>query len=208
MRRKDFLPILIVGAGVGLLIQPILANNLPPGVHLTPVLRACIFAFFTLFAPFALWIASLLSKIWKSVYQFAQFAAVGTLNSFIDVGVFNLETFLNGTSLISNGLFAAFKAISFLCATTNSFVWNKYWTFNAQEKASVRETAGFYTVALIGWGLNVGAATLVKALGPADSRVWVNIAAPLGGIAMSFIWDFVGYKYFVFGKKKQVAAVA
>lgn len=203
MSRRDLIRILIIGAGVGLLIQPILANNLSAHAlgYLTPPARAGIFLFFLLLAPFALWIAKFLSRWFSGLYQFAQFAAVGTLNSFIDVGVFNLETFFNGTALIGNGLFAAFKAISFLCATTNSFIWNKYWTFGAQEKASAKEVTGFYMVALIGWALNVGAATLVKSTGPAGSTVWVNIAAPLAGVATSFIWDFFGYKHLVFKKR-------
>ncbi len=76
MSRKDLKAILVIGAGVGLLIQPILANNLP-SYHLTLAIRIGIFVFFTLFAPLALWIAYLISKAWKSIYQFAEFAAVG-----------------------------------------------------------------------------------------------------------------------------------
>lgn len=204
MRRGDWKAIFIIGAGVGLLIQPILANNLPAHdlVYLTPAARIAFFLFFLLLAPCALWIAKLVSKWFPQFYQFAQFAAVGTLNSFIDVGVFNLETFLYGTSLIGNGLFAVFKAVSFLCATTNSFVWNKYWTFGAEGKPKAGEVTGFYGIALVGWVLNVGVATLVKSAGPA-THIWVNIVAPFAGIAASFIWNFLGYKYWVFKERPQ-----
>lgn len=204
MTRKDFFASVIIGAVVGLLIQPILANNLS-GFSLSIAERAGIFIFFALFAPFALWLCEMIGKIVKGFYQFGQFAAVGTLNSFIDIGVFNLETFLYGTSIIGVALFALFKAISFLCATTNSFVWNKYWTFGAQEKPKAGEVTAFYTVAVLGWAVNVGVATLVKALGPADSKTWVNLVAPLAGIAASFLWDFFGYKYLVFKKKAPAA---
>jgi putative flippase GtrA len=112
----------------------------------------------------------------------------------------NLETFLYGASAISTPLFAVFKAISFLCATTNSFFWNKHWTFGSTEKANVGEVAGFYTVAIIGWVLNVLVATLVKSAGP-ETKVWVDIVSPLAGILVTFIWNFLGYKYFVFKKK-------
>ena len=95
MTRKDLTASLIIGAAVGLLIQPILANTLT-SVHLTLAVRVGIFVFFALFAPFALWLCSLIGKVWKAFYQFGQFAAVGTLNSFIDIGIFNLETFLYG----------------------------------------------------------------------------------------------------------------
>src|ERR1700734_2702565 len=102
MSRRDLIRILIIGAGVGLLIQPILANNLSSHAlsYLTPLARFGIFLLFIIIAPLALWIASIISRKWRAasgLYQFAKFAAVGTLNSFIDVGVFNLETFFYGT---------------------------------------------------------------------------------------------------------------
>jgi hypothetical protein len=78
MQKKDFRLILVVGVAVGLLIQPIILNVLPQ-VHLGILGRILIFVFFAVFAPFALWIADLVSRWWKGLYQFAQFAAVGTL---------------------------------------------------------------------------------------------------------------------------------
>lgn len=212
MKRRDLWATLVIGGAVGLLIQPILANNLPPQYHLGFALRVGIFAFFLIIAPFALWIASLIARAVPTIYQFAQFAAVGTLNSFIDVGVFNLETFFNGTPDISNGLFAAFKAASFLCATTNSFFWNKYWTFNAKEKPSASQVTAFYGIALFGWALNVSVATFVKSIGPQSGQahlaLWINIVAPLAGIAASLFWNFIGYKYFVFKKPAEPVAAA
>lgn len=203
MDRKDLIRGAIIGAGVGLLIQPILANNVPAHylAFITPIVRVGIFIFFLVLAPLALWIARLVSRFIPPLYQFAKFAAVGTLNSFIDVGVFNLETFFYGVSPISNVLFACFKAISFLFGTTNSFIWNKYWTFGASDKTNAKEVSGFYSVAIVGWIANVSAATFVKTIGPVDSRVWVNLVAPLAGVAVSFIWNFLGYKYWVFKKK-------
>ncbi len=204
MSKKDWRAILVIGAGVGLLIQPILANTLP-NYNLTLSARVLIFVFFLLLAPFALTVAHIISRVWKGIYQFSQFAAVGTLNSFIDVGVFNLETFFYGTSIIGTALFAIFKAISFLFATTNSFVWNKYWTFGATDKTNAGEVTGFYTIAIIGWVVNVAVATFVKSIGP-STKVWIDIVAPLAGIFVTFIWNFLGYKYFVFKKKDVVIA--
>src|SRR6185437_5599499 len=153
MSKKDWKAILIIGAGVGLLIQPILANTVK-SIHFTLAERIGVFVFFTLFAPLALWICSLIAKAWNSFYQFGQFAAVGTLNSFIDIGIFNLETFFYG-SLPGTALFAVLKAISFLCATTNSFIWNRNWTFHSTDKVNAGEVTGFYTIAIIGWAANV-----------------------------------------------------
>jgi putative flippase GtrA len=204
MTKKDLKAIFLIGAGVGLLIQPILAN-LITSVQLTLVIRAGIFVFFTLFAPFALWICAMIAKAWKAFYQFGQFAAVGTLNSFIDIGVLNLETYLYGGAGVSTALFAVFKAISFLCATTNSFVWNRNWTFGSTDKVNAGEVTGFYTVAIIGWAANVAVATFVKSIGP-GTKLWVDIVSPIAGILVTFIWNFVGYKYFVFKKRQPAAA--
>ncbi|HUZ92440.1 MAG TPA: GtrA family protein [Candidatus Paceibacterota bacterium] len=208
MPKKDFQLIAAIGAAVGLLAQPIIGNLVAaPSL----ALRLGAFVGFLVLAPFALWIAKLLSRFWAGLYQFAQFAAVGTLNSFIDLGILNLETSLYGTSAISNSLFAVFKAISFVCATTNSFIWNKEWTFGAaKEKTGTGKVTAFYLIAGVGWALNVGAATFVKSIGPSSSetimKVWVNIVAPVAGIVASFAWDFLGYKYFVFKHRPEAAA--
>ena len=204
MNRKDLIASLIIGAAVGLLVQPILANLLS-GHSLSGMERTGIFIFFALFAPFALWLCERIGKIVKGFYQFGKFAAVGTLNSFIDIGIFNLEIFLYA-SPISTVIFAVFKAISFLFATTNSFAWNKYWTFSAGEKPKAGEVASFYTVAIIGWILNVGGATLVKAISP-DTKIWIDLVAPGAGVVASFLWDFFGYKYLVFRKKAPIVVV-
>ncbi len=206
MTKRDWKAILIIGAGIGLLIQPIL-TNVVTSIHMTLFMRVAVFVFFTLLAPFALWLCAMIAKVWKAFYQFGQFAAVGTLNSFIDVGVFNLETFLYGSTIISTTLFAVFKAISFLFATTNSFAWNRNWTFGSTDKVNAGEVTGFYTVAIIGWAANVGVATLVKSIGP-ETKIWVDLVAPLAGILTTFIWNFLGYKYFVFKKREPVSATA
>ncbi len=52
--------------------------------------------------------------------------------------------------------------------------------------------------------LLVRAATLVKVLGGGGdinhAKIWTNIVAPLAGTAASFLWDFLGYKFWVFKK--------
>jgi len=204
MTKKDLYASLVIGAAVGLLVQPIL-SNIVTSIHLTILTRIGIFVLFALFAPFALWLCSLVGKVWRAFYQFGQFAAVGTLNSFIDIGIFNLETFLYAAP-ISIPIFAVLKAISFLFATTNSFFWNRNWTFGSKDKVNAGEVTGFYTVALIGWGLNVFVATLVKSAGP-ETKVWIDVVSPIAGILVTFAWNFLGYKYFVFKKRPPAIAM-
>lgn len=200
MKRGDLLAIVIIGAAVGLLSQPILANLAgSAGIPLTLGIRVGVFAGFTMLAPLALFLLSILGKLVPVLYQFGKFAAVGTLNTFVDIGVLNLEILLFGTP--AAWPYRLFKAVSFLAATTNSFVWNKFWTFDSREPANASQALKFYSVAVIGFILNVGTASYifsnVNRPGGVAPNLWANVGA-IVGVGAAFLWDFLGYKYLVF----------
>jgi putative flippase GtrA len=200
MNKKDLLLVTIIGGAVGILVQPMIQNLVSSP---TSFIRVGAFFGFLILAPLALTIAYFLSKILPVLYQFAKFGAVGALNSFIDFGILNLLIFLFS---IGSGLwFSIFKAISFLCATTNSYFWNKYWTFESSNKPKVSEAAKFYTIAIIGGFLNVSVASLIfSGINRPEYisvNLWANVAA-LGGILSAFIWNFLGYKFVVFKKEE------
>lgn len=202
MKRRDWWSIIIIGAAVGLLSQPIVAN-VAGSFHLdlTLGLRIGIFLGFLVLAPLALLILSFIGKFVPVLYQFGKFAAVGVLNTFVDVGILNLEIMAFGTP--AAWPYRIMKAVSFLTATTNSFLWNKFWTFNSQEPANPSQTAKFYAVAVGGFIINVGVASYVFSgiAAPAgiSPNLWANIGA-IAGVASGFLWDFLGYKYVVFKK--------
>lgn len=202
MTKKDFQLSLMLGGAVGILFQPIISNfyssiSILASIPLTG-LRIIAFFVFLIGAPSALFI---FSRFIPVLYQFGKFASVGILNTTIDLGIFNLETFLYG-SLPAGLFFSIFKAISFLASTTNSFVWNKYWTFGANSKPQAGEVAKFYAVAIFGGFLNVGVATAVRIANPSfiSANTLVNFVAPVCGILAVFLWNFIGYKYVVFKK--------
>jgi putative flippase GtrA len=200
MNKKDLLLVTIIGGAVGVLVQPMIQNLVTSP---TFFIRVGAFLGFLILAPLALIIAYFLSKILPVLYQFAKFGAVGVLNSFIDFGILNLLIFLFS---IGSGLwFSIFKAISFLCATTNSYFWNKYWTFESSNKPKVSEAAKFYTIAITGGFLNVSVASLIfSGINRPEYipvNLWANVAA-LGGILSAFIWNFLGYKFIVFKKEE------
>lgn len=206
MSKKDLRASVILGGAVGLLVQPIISNfsaSLANAAGLpVALLRIGVFFMFLIGAPFALFIASLIGRVIPVIYQFAKFVSVGALNTTIDLGVFNLEAALWG-ALPGTFVFAVFKAISFLAATTNSFFWNKYWTFGANMKPKAGEAIRFYAIAISGGFLNVGAATLVRNIGVGGlvpEKVLVDLVAPALGILTTFLWNFLGYKYLVFKK--------
>jgi putative flippase GtrA len=204
MTQKDWKAITAIGALIGLLVQPILSTLVGPAhiALLSWMMRVGIFVGFTILAPLALVVLYYVGKLLPVIYQFGKFAAVGVLNTFVDLGVLNLEIVAFGTP--GAWVYRVFKTVSFLAATTNSFLWNKYWTFNSQEPASAKQTIEFYGVAFVGFLLNVGLASYVfsNVSRPisVSQNLWANIGA-LVGVAAAFLWNFIGYKFWVFKKK-------
>lgn len=207
LNKKDFALVSVIGALVGLLTQPILANLFQDVNRIVPLelapARVIVFFAFLILAPSALFAALLIARGIPVAYQFAKFAAVGTLNSFVDFGVLNLLIAVFGAAA---GLpFTAFKSVSFLAATTNSYFWNKHWTFHATNQSNAGEVASFYGIAIAGGIINVGVASLVvNGMGAPEGvslALWANVGA-LAGIFSALLWNFVGYKYFVFTKSQ------
>lgn len=199
--RKDYFLVSVIGFFFGLLLLPVLNNIRLPFVTINFGSAILIVVAFTLFANFALWVASLLGRRLPLLLQFAKFGAIGALNTLLDLGILNVLIFISG--IAAGYWYSLFKAASFIIANVNSYFWNKYWTFGASEKASVKEFSRFVAVSLIGFGINVGTASLlVNVIGPLagiSPERWANIGA-LAAVVISLIWNFIGYKFFVFKK--------
>ena len=152
------------------------------------------------FSLIGLWISFWLGKKFLIIYQAAKFILVGILNTLIDLGLLN---FLILISEIKEGLwFSVFKGISFTVAVFNSYFWNKFWTFKKSKTTQTgKEFVQFIIVSLIGFGLNVGVASLVvNAVGPQfgfSKEIWANVGA-IAATAFAMGWNFVGYKFIVF----------
>jgi len=145
----------------------------------------------------ALWAAYKVSGKLPFLPQIAKFVAVGVSNTAIDWGLLNLLLAPLG---LGTTTFALAKGFSFAVATLNSFFWNKYWTFEKKQTAGAgREAALFYLFTAVGLGINVGAATLFKVLGP-DTKFWAGILAPGFATLISAVWNFLSYKLVVFRK--------
>ncbi|MBN2197784.1 GtrA family protein [Candidatus Wolfebacteria bacterium] len=201
INKKDYLLISIIGFFTGLFFLPVLNNINFSFLKINLGIGLLIILIITIFADLALFIFSLIARKIPIFLQLAKFAAVGALNTFLDLGVLNGLILLSG---IAAGLwFSVFKAISFILANINSYFWNKHWTFGSSQKANIKEFGQFLIVSLIGLGINIGIASfIVNIIGPFKNfspELWANIGALFATIA-SLFWNFIGYKLIVFKK--------
>ncbi len=139
---------------------------------------------------------------WPTAMQFGKFVAVGQSNAAIDIGILNLLILF--TNIDRGPYFSVFKAVSFVLAVTNSFLWNKFWSFESNEKDGMAgQFAKFIAVSLVGLAINVSVATfVVNYIGPQwgiSTRLWANVGV-LSSVIFNIIWDFYGYKVLVFKK--------
>ncbi len=143
----------------------------------------------------------LIQEKYPFIPQFARFFLVGILNTAIDFGVLNLLMYISEKS--SGFYYPLFKSISFLFAVTNSYFFNKHWTFKATEKDNAGEFFKFTIINLIGWGLNVGTASyIVNIIGAPEGLspiLWGNFAA-ISATVVTLFWNFIGMKFLVFKK--------
>jgi putative flippase GtrA len=193
---KDYYIVSIIGFLVGWLVLLPAANI---GLRITPLLVFISVAGFTVFAPIALVILNFLSRFWKVLGQFGKFAAVGTLNTLLDLGVLNLLIY--STDIAAGFYFSGFKAISFLVATTNSYFWNKFWTFQSRMPVAPQEYARFLFFTFIGTLINVSVASLiVNVIGPPagfEPKLWANVGAVMA-VFVAMLWNFLSYRHVVF----------
>ncbi len=138
--------------------------------------------------------------------QFLRFVVIGFLNTGIDFGILNLEMWI--FSIYRGWPVFVFNVISFAIASTNSFFWNRLWAFKYKgEERAVFQYVQFIVVTIIGMGINslivyLGT-TMVGARFGLSASLWAN-AVKVVATAVSLIWNFAGYKFFVFNPKKKV----
>jgi putative flippase GtrA len=196
MTKRDFYFALAIGFVFGwLFLLP--AKNL--GAEITLFFISAAVLSFSVFSPLALFVTYILNRAVGGFFQFGKFAAVGALNTLIDLGVLNFLIILTG---ITGGIyFSVFKAGSFLAAVTNSYYMNKFWTFDSRRPGTVHEYFRFTFFTFIGLLINVAVASfIVSVIGPlfeAEPKVLANVGALIATV-VSLIWNFFAYKKFVF----------
>ena len=144
-------------------------------------------------------------ETWKrGLWQVIKFGLVGLSNTAVDFGIFILLTRLFD---VTEGIgIAVINVIAFSFAVTNSYLWNKYWTFKQKGKEQLGgEISKFLFVSVVGVVLNtivvyVGTTLLDPSFDLSEanwSLVWKVVAT---GVVLS--WNFIGYKFWAFKKSR------
>ncbi|MBI3273684.1 MAG: GtrA family protein [Candidatus Colwellbacteria bacterium] len=151
---------------------------------------------------FGVFISRLLSRWMPFFAQFGKFAAVGILNTSIDFGILNLLSVAFG--IASGFIVGGINIPGFVIAIVNSYFLNKLWVFRGGNREHLLyDFPKFLTVTLIGLGINTGiiisGTTFIAPFFETPSSVWLNIIKVFATL-FSLIWNFAGFKFFVFVK--------
>ncbi|MFA5871976.1 MAG: GtrA family protein [Parcubacteria group bacterium] len=197
LSSRDILFAAINGLIFGALLPVVLKNM---NVALSADKGIIIAVAFTALAAVGVYIGYLLSRYVGILFQIAKFGAVGAANFAVDIGILNLLIFISGVA--TGPAYTVFKIISFIFAVTNSYIWNKIWTFKKTDtKETGKEFAQFITISIVGLILNaLIASILVIVIGPLGgikAKTWASISAAVASICV-MAWNFIGYKFWVF----------
>ena len=145
-------------------------------------------------------------RLLRVAKQFSVFVIIGVINTAIDFIVLNIEIKVTGITS-GSGLFIL-NTVSFLVAVVNSYFMNKYWTFqDVAKRQEETKFAQFIAISLIGSGINssivAGITSLIAPMFGISPILWANLAK-LVATGVSLVWNFVGYKLFVFKKQSKI----
>jgi putative flippase GtrA len=140
--------------------------------------------------------------------QIGKFVVTGLINTGIDFAV--LTVLIKTTRKNKGYWIMLFSAISFIVASINSFLLNKFWTFSNKGADYSGQATKFFFVSIGGLIINSGITWAVSNFFPpflglfslsSDKRknqdYWV-LFGKAAATGVSLIWNFIGYKLWVF----------
>lgn len=134
--------------------------------------------------------------------QFLRFCAVGGLNTFVDVLIFNLIVWSFPTQ--DSGLLVIYNSVAYTAGALNSFCWNKLWTFRQRSSASSDQLTRFMLVTSLGIICNdafLWLATNILTSLSLSNFIWINVAK-ISAIAGSVAVSYLGMRFSVFTKSE------
>lgn len=201
LERRDLFFAAINGFFIGI-FAPFIFRNLGTALPVSISLFALILA---LVCVIGITIGFLLSKISSKLrffFQLAKFGIIGVTNFIVDLGIFSLLIWM--THISSGSSILLFKVASVSVAIINSYIWNKFWSFEEKhtDEATVRrQFFQFIAVSIVGLVLNAGITysliTFATGFMDVSPETWATISSAIASVAV-LSWNFIGYKFFVF----------
>ncbi|HHP50971.1 MAG TPA: GtrA family protein [Moorella mulderi] len=120
----------------------------------------------------------------KEAFRFVKFNLVGVANTAVDFSVFCLLTFWGVYYMVA-------QVISYTCGIINSFVLNRYWTFEMKGTPKGGEAIKFLSVNLVSMGVSLAALY--------GLRVFLGVLLAKGAAtALAALVNFTGNRFWVF----------
>lgn len=137
-------------------------------------------------------------------YELGKYGIIGVLNTFLNAGIYNFFIFI--TDIASGLILDLFFVIAFIITVSNSFIWNKFWTFIEKGVENIKtEAIKFFSISAAVAAVNAGILhIIVNVIGAPmsiDPKIWANVALAFT-IITAFLGNFFSYKYIVFSVKK------
>ncbi len=141
-------------------------------------------------------------------WQFLRFCVVGSLNAVIDFAVLNILLWLYPTGDIWRVL--GYNSLAVLMAATNSFFWNKYWTFKQRRPITKQEVFRFAVLTCSTVLMNDLLMELLARLFPGlmNSNLIGSNILKLGAIIGTMSVSFFGMRLWVFFQRKHGGVAA
>ena len=138
--------------------------------------------------------------------RFAKFGLIGVLNTLVDLGVFWLmdriigdgpRVVLLGTAVLAGPYIS--NLISYLAGNINSFLWNRFWTFEKKGSISGREL-GRYLVTSLGYVVlsTLCLAVFMELLEGRAAAEHVPMLAKVPTICVTMVYNYLLNKLWVF----------
>lgn len=132
------------------------------------------------------------------VAQLAKFGVVGGVAYVVDVGLFNLLSFVGSPPLLDGQPLLA-KVVSSGVATVVAWLGNRYWTFRHNRRPErVREFLLYLVMCMIGLLIALTCLWVSHYLLGFTSPLADNIAANVVGLVAGTTFRFWAYRRFVF----------
>ncbi len=126
--------------------------------------------------------------------SFSKFLIIGSFNTLVDIILYSILTDLVGLNIIYSNI------ISTSLTLIMSFYLNHYFVFNS-EKKKLSTAWKFVIITLFNvWGIQsliiyISNHELLKATLLINHRWTINLLAKLCGVTVSFMLNYLGYKY-------------